>query len=221
MRSHWISRTCALLLTAGMTQTALARPTAVPAVVVGSYAPAEEAQIDLSPGVTFEISDLSAVAVAAHMPFLIAIRHAQLTPGKGLRISVSLDAKAAPGTRLSFQPSVSHGGTCRAGSLLPGILVPVFESTDGAVAGSCELLWTLDNLVRPRQAGSVPLTLHWKLESVVVNGSMARASGTSRDTAGTFSAGNHLPESPADGGPAADGSTHGAVDRPEHRRPPE
>jgi len=212
MRSKWTS---VLLLAAAATRPALARPVALPVVL--SNQPVEAVELDLSPGMAFEVSDIGAGAVAARIPFLIAIRHSQLAPGKALRISVSLDAAVAPGTRLSFQPGASHGGTCRAGSLLPGIPVPVFESTDGAETGSCELRWTLDTLVHPRRAGSTLLTLHWKLESVIVSGAMARASRTSRSTAegGTLSAGIHLPESPVAGA-----GRRGEIDRPERRRPP-
>jgi len=217
MRSHWMS---AILLAAAVTRPALARPAPVP-IVVGSHKPVEEVQLDLSPDVTFEVRDLSAGAVRARSLFLLAIRHVQLAPGKALRISVSLDPAAPPGTRLSFQPGASNGGTCRAGSLLPGASVQIFESTAGAVTGSCELRWSLDSLVRPRRAGSIPLTLHWKLESVVVSGSMARAAGTSGGTAdGALSAGSHLPASPAAGTPAAGGRLRGDVERPERRRPP-
>jgi hypothetical protein len=206
----------ALLLAAVVAQPVLARPTAVPAVVLGSHKPTEEVQLDLSPGFTFDVHDLGAGAVAARLPFLVALRHIQLAPGKALRISVSLDPAAPPGTRLSFQPGASNGGTCRAGSLLPGASVQIFESTGGAVTGSCELRWSLDSLVRPRQAGSIPLTLRWKLESVVVSESMARAPGTSGGTAaGTLGAGSHLPASPAAGA-----APRGEVDRPERRRPP-
>ncbi len=221
MRRPWMSGMSAVLLAAVVAQPALARPTVVPAVVVGSYEPAEEAQLDLSPGVTFDVHDLNAGPVVARLPFLISIRRAQLAPGKALRISVSLDAAAPPGTRVSFQPSDSHGGTCRAGSLLPGASVQIFESTTGAVTGSCELRWSLDSLVRPRHAGSIPLTLRWKLESVVVSGALARTSGTPGGTAaGVLSAGSHLPASPAAGDAADNGRPRATAERPERRRPP-
>ena len=187
----------------------------MPAIVSGSFGTGEEIQLDLSPEVSFEV--YGAGAVAARSPFLVSIRRARLAPGKALRISVSLDATAAPGTRLSFQPSGSHGGVCRAGSLLPGVSVQIFESTGDAMTGSCELRWSLDGLARPRQAGTIPLTLHWKLESVAVSGSVVRAPGAG-DTAerGPFSAGGHSPPSisPAGRGPRGD------IERPERRRPP-
>jgi hypothetical protein len=221
MKNRWVHRVlwmpAAVLLAAFAAQPSLARPAAVPVGAL-SPPPGEEVRLDLSPGVTFEVRDLAAGAVAARLPFLVAIRHAQLAPGKALRISVSLDAAVAPGTRLSFQPGASHGGTCRAGSLLPGASVPVFESAGGVMTGSCELRWNLDSLAGPRRAGSQPLTLHWKLESVAVSGSTAR---TADHSAGppernTFSPGRHVSESPAVEAPRPRADT----ERPERRRPP-
>jgi hypothetical protein len=212
----------AILVAAAVTRPVLARPVSLPPVVTGSagYESPEEAQLDLSPGFTFEVFDLSAGAIAARLPFLVSVRHFQPGRGKVLRLSVSLDAAAPQGTRLSFQPSGSHGGTCRAGSLLPGASVQVFESTGGAVTGSCELRWSLDRLTRPRQAGATPLLLHWKLESVAVTGAAgARAPGVPAE-GGTLSAGSHRPENPPASFSTDGRRPRGDIERPERRRPP-
>lgn|GEM_PF-3888965 len=219
MRSQWmvaILLAAAMAAMTAMARPALARPTPVPVIVSGSSGAGEEIQLDLSPEVSFEI--YGSGAVAARSPFLVSIRRAQIAPGKALRISVSLDAAAAPGTRLSFQPSGSHGGVCRAGSLLPGVSVQIFESTGNGVTGSCELRWKLDSLIRPRQAGTIPLTLHWKLESVAVSGSMARApgAGDTLEGGGASSAGSHRPSSVDPAG----GERQRDIERPERRRPP-
>jgi len=175
----------ALLLVASLARPALARPPAGLAVAPASglfNEPVEEVQLDLSPGTAFEIHDVGEGAVTGRSPFLIAIRRARLAPGKILRISVSLDASTPPGIRVSFQPRSSQGGTCRAGSLLPGSSVPVFESAGGMVTASCELRWILDGFLPPRQAGSTLLTLHWKLESVAAAGPADRPFGAAGGT---------------------------------------
>jgi hypothetical protein len=91
--------------------------------------------------------------------------------------------------------------------------VPIFESYTGAVAGGCDVLWTLENPGKLLRAGSFKISLQWKLEAVTVDPLPQIASGVARTTP---------PVTPGAGVPVipAERIDRGKFRKPEDRRPP-
>jgi hypothetical protein len=142
--------------------------------------PAEQVELELPPGVSFMVNTVKAGPIAARDPFPLSFRHATLGRGRALRISLVVEKLEPPGARLSFRPTNPRSGICRAGQLVEGVEVPIFESSPSAVTGGCDLLWTLESPGKLLRAGSHKISLHWKLEAITVAPLPLLASGVAR-----------------------------------------
>jgi hypothetical protein len=175
--------------------------------------PEEQVELELPPGVSFTVNNMKAGPVVARDPFPLSFRHATLGPGRALRISILADKLEPPGARLSFKATNPRSGTCRSGMLAEGVEVPIFESYGGAVAGGCDLLWTLESAGKPVHAGSYRISLRWKLEAMTVDRLQPVGSAVAK-TAPPGTHGTGLPVTP---GERID---RGIPVKPEVRRPP-
>lgn len=168
-----------------------ALPPGLSPAVAGS---GERVDIRLAPTVFFAVTDVAAGPVPAAEPFPLSFRGAQVAPGRILRISVRLESPLPPGGYASFRGRDARGGRCAEGRLSAATYTEVFTAIDGATAGACDLVWTLECGDRVRRAGRYTLTLRWQIESVV--SARAELAGALRPSLGPLATAAGPPPSP-------------------------